>query len=267
MKTIVISLLVAMPLWTAPIAAQGKPDVEPGTLMRQILRADYEGDRPALTRLHASLGEFTAQASIRSRVHYWRGYAMWRRALNGFNERAPAAELERDLQQAIADFRAAHAADPLFADAFVGEASCLVNLSFLKMSDTNRAREWFVQSEAALANARRLDPDNPRLLWVTGANQWYASAERGGGPSVAIETYERGLRIARQRRDRKGNVLDPEWGEPELLMNLAFAHLNSSPSAPARADAYAREALLLVPYWHYLRDILLPQITKAAKGR
>jgi hypothetical protein len=32
------------------------------------------------------------------------------------------------------------------------------------------------------------------------------------------------------------------------------------------AERYARSALEIVPYWHYLRDILLPQIL-AAKAK
>lgn len=37
----------------------------------------------------------------------------------------------------------------------------------------------------------------------------------------------------------------------------------SNPSAVAAAEQYAREALTLVPYWHYLRDILIAQIQSA----
>lgn len=266
LMSILTAMMVSVVAASQPRAAHDQV-VE---LTRQVMRADYEGDRAALARLHVSLQAFSHDAGLRSRVHYWRGFAMWRRAFNGFNDAAPPAELERDLLQAIDDFRMASAADPAFADAYVGEASCLVNLSFLKMSDAPRAREWFVQSEAALSTARRLDADNPRLLWVTGANQWYAPAERGGGQAVAIASYDRGLTLARQRKTKTVGPLEPQWGEAELLMNLAFAHLHTSPSAAQRADAYAREALSLVPYWHYLRDILLPQITKAktaAPGR
>jgi hypothetical protein len=32
------------------------------------------------------------------------------------------------------------------------------------------------------------------------------------------------------------------------------------------AERYARDALSVVPYWHYVRDILLPQIV-AAKAK
>jgi hypothetical protein len=46
-------------------------------------------------------------------------------------------------------------------------------------------------------------------------------------------------------------------------MSLAWAHLNQTAPDPRAAEAYAAEALALVPYWHYVRDILMPQIQAA----
>ncbi len=233
-------------------------------LVKQVQKADYEGDRTALAKLHEDLAPFVQSARMTSRVQYWRGFALWRRSLNGFNEGAAPAEIERDLLQAVDDFRAAANADPSFSDARVGEASCLVNLSFLKMnSDKDRAREWFLQSKAALEAAKAANPENPRLLWVQGANQWYGRPEQGGGQAVAFATYEQGLKIARGQKTKGADALEPSWGEPELLMNLAFAHINAATPNAGLAEKYAREALALVPYWHYVRDILLPQIQKA----
>ena len=106
-------------------------------------------------------------------------------------------------------------------------------------------------------------PDNPRVLWVQGANQWYAPPERGGGQDVALATYERGLELARRKKGPTIDPLEPAWGEAELLMNLAFANFKrATPDLPA-AERYAQNALALVPHWHVVRDVLLPQIQKA----
>jgi hypothetical protein len=53
------------------------------------------------------------------------------------------------------------------------------------------------------------------------------------------------------------------WGEAELLMHLAFANLNRATPDLAAAERYAESALALVPYWHYVQNIVLPQIRKA----
>lgn len=57
--------------------------------------------------------------------------------------------------------------------------------------------------------------------------------------------------------------LIPSWGEPECLMSLAGANLYRPTPNLAAAEQYARSALALVPYWHYVRDILLPSIETA----
>ena len=49
--------------------------------------------------------------------------------------------------------------------------------------------------------------------------------------------------------------LTPSWGEPENLMSLAWCSLNKKAPDPQQAEAYARQALALVPDWHYVRDI------------
>jgi hypothetical protein len=49
-------------------------------------------------------------------------------------------------------------------------------------------------------------------------------------------------------------------------MNLAWSQLNRAAPEVAAAESNARAALALVPNWHYVRDILLPQIrAKAAE--
>jgi hypothetical protein len=67
-------------------------------------------------------------------------------------------------------------------------------------------------------------------------------------------------------RNQKGNAsdpLEPSWGEPELLMSLAWSNLNRTTPDLNAAEQDAQAALKIVPYWHYVRDILMPQIRAA----
>jgi hypothetical protein len=50
-------------------------------------------------------------------------------------------------------------------------------------------------------------------------------------------------------------------------MSIAWSHLNDAPPDLDAAESDARAALVLVPNWHYVRDILLPQIGAARKAR
>jgi hypothetical protein len=47
------------------------------------------------------------------------------------------------------------------------------------------------------------------------------------------------------------------------MMSLAYCYLNMNAADVNAAERYARNALEIVPHWHYMRDILLPQIVAA----
>jgi hypothetical protein len=49
-------------------------------------------------------------------------------------------------------------------------------------------------------------------------------------------------------------------------MNLAWSHQNAATPDLDAAESSARAALAIVPGWHYVRDVLLPQI-REAKGK
>jgi hypothetical protein len=231
------------------------------SLAARIRAADYAADRPALTKLFEEMAPYTS-GPLASRARYWRGFAMWRRALNGFNDDADKAELAADLRKGIEEFEGAMAIDPRFVDAKIADASCLVNLSVLTSGPARM--EGYKRHRDLLDEARKDAPANPRLAWVWGATLFYSPPGLGGGQTRAIEVYEAGLEAARQ--ERVTDSVDPSWGKPELLMNLAFANLNKTPPDLDVAERYARAALALVPTWHYVRDILTPQIQTAKRN-
>jgi uncharacterized protein len=246
--------------------ATGTPREQVIKLVTAIQRADYEGDRPALHRLYSELDPFVETKELASRVHYWRGFALWRRAFNGFNESADPKDLAEDLERAVREFQQSGEKDPNFMDARIGAASCLSNLMFLSRKDPSKVQELLAQVKALLREAGNADPENPRLSWVIGPNLWYAPPEYGGSQEKAMDTYRQGLEVVNKLRTAStSDPLNPTWGEPELLMNLAWSNLHRTAPDIDAAESYARKALDLVPYWHYVRDILLPQIHDARK--
>ncbi|MBI3475313.1 MAG: hypothetical protein HY010_06250 [Acidobacteria bacterium] len=248
------------------ISATDAPREQVVKLVTAIQRADYEGDRPALHRLYSELDPFVETQELASRVRYWRGFALWRRAFNGFNESADPKDLADDLERAVREFQQSAEKDPNFADAKIGAASCLSNLMFLHRSDPAKVQELLAQVKTLLREAGNADPGNPRLSWVTGPNLWYAPPEYGGSQEKAMETYLKGLESAKKlKATATTDPLNPSWGEPELLMNLAWSNLHRTTPDIDAAESYARKALDIVPYWHYVRDILLPQIRDARK--
>ena len=237
-------------------------------LVTQIQKADYETDRAALHRLTRELAPFASTKELASRVQYWRGFALWRSAINGFNDKAGKQELQEDLSQAVEALDKSVSADPAFVDSKIGMASCLGILAFSLETDSPQQQEHLQRMRQVLKEARAAAPDNPRLLWILGPVYWNIPADRGGGQDKAIETYLKGLEIMRAGKNAASDPLDPSWGEPELLMSLAWSRLNSATPDLKAAEQNAISALQIVPYWHYVRDILMQQIhdAKAKQG-
>jgi hypothetical protein len=209
-------------------------------IVTQIQRADYEGDRAALKRLLHELTPLPEDNRLASRVLYWRGFAMWRRAINGFNETPTPSDLDEDLTQAITDFKDSIARDAAFVEPKLGAGSSFGYLMDLHRKDQARVQELFQQSSPLLKEALAAAPDNPRLLWVLGPIRWSSPAERGGGQGKAFDLYNQGLDAIRKQKP-SGDPLEPSWGEPELLMNLAWSNLNrTAPDlSAAEEDAQA----------------------------
>jgi len=276
----IFSALILVLALAALTPAQTNPQARPETksaadpardsvirIVEQIRRADYEGDRVALKRLSGEFTPLPDNRMLASRGLYWRGFALWRRAINGFNESPSPQDLEEDLKGAIADFNNSLAHDPAFVESKIGAASCFGYLAYLSMKDPARMQDMIQNSSSFLKDAMASDPDNPRLLWVLGPIRWSSPPERGGGQDKAFDLYQRGLEAVRTR-PAVSDPLDPSWGEPELLMNRAWSNLHRTTPDLKAAQHDAAAALILVPYWHNVRDILLPQIQDAqAKAR
>ena len=234
-------------------------------IVAQIQRADYEGDQVAMQRGYDELKPFVEAQKLGSRVRYWRGFAQWRRAINGFNDAVDPKELEQNLNTALDEFKIAMEKDPTFVDAKVGTISCLGFLAFMTRKDQTRAKELVGQILPLVKEADEMAPDNPRLIWVHGPLLWNSPPERGGGQDKAIQNYERRLEACSKSKT-SDDALEPSWGKPELMISLAYCYLNANSPNVNAAERYARNALEIVPYWHYVRDILLPQIV-AAKAK
>src|SRR5207247_8628413 len=155
-------------------------------IVAQIQRADYEGDQAAMQRGYDDLKPFLEDKELASRIRYWRGFAQWRRAINGFNDSVDPKELRQDLKTALDEFKIAMEKDPTFVDAEVGTISCLGYLAFMNRKDQARAKELVGQIIPLVKEATDMAPDNPRLIWVRGPILWNTPSERGGGQDKAM---------------------------------------------------------------------------------
>jgi hypothetical protein len=266
-KRAVAAVLLAtfVSLTTSQTARPNDTARQVAQIVTQIVHADYEGDRAAMQKGFDDLKPFLEEKELASRIRYWRGFAQWRRAINGFNDSVDPKELEQNLTDALDEFKIAMEQDPTFVDAKVGTISCLGYLAFMNRKDQARAKELVGQIMPLVKQADEMAPDNPRLIWVHGPILWNTPPERGGGHDKAIANYKRGLEICSKVKT-SDDPLEPSWGKPELMMSLAYSYANETTPDLEAAERNARAALEIVPSWHYVRDILLPQIL-AAKAK
>jgi tetratricopeptide (TPR) repeat protein len=239
-------------------AGQADPRAALATLVVETMDADYRAELTRLRQLHERMAPFTTDPALEPIARYWRGFALWRRALNTLNENPSAAAVAGDLSDAIAEFRRASALRRDFADAFSAAAHCV--MAKFVGADRSQVQTLIDELGPLLQSAAAVGPNNPRVLWVVGGSQFFTPPERGGGHDKAIETYLKALAIARTPAAGDQDPLEPRWGEPEILMALSLAHFYRKEPDPALAEKYAMDALALVPHWRYVRDILLPQI-------
>lgn len=260
-------LVLLLTLTACRSAAPGKAsaDVQLAVAKQQIMAADYRADFAGLARLRDEAARLEGDPALGYLAHYWAGFASWRIAINGASHQMSAADLQANLQRALADFEASIRQKDDFADAYA--AAFLADGWRTAMSvgnDPAAMREHVGRLRPLLKRAKELAPDNPRVLWAEASTYLYSPPENGGSVQRALEIYRRMSEVSPAVSDASSPL--PDWGKPEALMSLAYSHLSQKPPDLDAASEEAHAALRLQPEWVYVRDVLLPQIEAARKA-
>jgi tetratricopeptide (TPR) repeat protein len=256
-------LLMQACLHPAPAPDQGRGDAVRHlvTAKPKLMSADYRGDVDELARLREEVLRLADDSALGYLARYWAGFASWRIAINGANRGMSMQDITANMEKAAADLDASIRLKDDFADAYAAAAGVHGWLAGAYRDDPAAMRERIERSRRLLARALELEPDNPRALWVQAAPLLFLPPERGGDVKRAIEIYRRMDEVSQAASDTASPL--PDWGKPEALMSLAYAHLQQSPPDLAAAIGEARAALRLWSGWSYVRDVLLPQIEAA----
>jgi hypothetical protein len=227
----------------------------------RILAADYGNDQAALGKFAAALAHGGSGDEVAYR-RYWRGFALWRKALNAMNETPPPASAADDARAGIASFREALVAKPDWIEAQIGITGCAPLLLFLAVSDVDRQAvlKDFLPTWQVV---RDHSAGNPRALWEMGQSQLAGNPRQAPDPTKARELFRQGVDAAlveARAANGAGQAAVPRWGGAENLMNLAYLHTHTALKDRDLATAYAEGALVAAPNWHYVRDILWPKI-------
>ncbi len=258
---VLTALAATCQLQAAESAALRKENQKLVEAVSAITKADYQGNREELRRQAEAMAKIKPQANAKY-WEYWRGFAYWRRALNGFNETPPPSDLVEDMDRCAERARAALVLDPKFEDARSQLVGCLAGQLSQVAPDSEKGKAVLAEVMPQFKTLRENGDDNARSHWMVGGAQ--AFTPYNPDPAKAAATFRKGLAAARKEAAlAKGrDPWVPSWGAPEILMSLAYMNANGNAVNKALARAYADGALAMVPDWHYVRDILHPQIDK-----
>jgi len=253
--------------WTLTLAALCPPEAATiqecrlNGLVAEVRAADYRGDRAALARLEEELGKLP-DGPLADYRDYWRGFALWRRVLNGFNETPRPDDLAADAAKALARFRSALETRPDWIEAKLAMVGLWGNQIYLVGNDAEKRKAILAESGPTFKFIMGNAGDNPRALWIKGGMEYGAPPPVGGDLAKAAATFEHGVACAWREALAIPNAPAwvPSWGGPENMMNLAYMYSHAPKPDRGLALAYASGALVAVPEWHFVRDILLPQI-------
>ena len=256
----ILSAAAALALLSPPAPAS-RTEQRLGELVSSVRSADYRGDRAALARLDDELGRLDA-GKLNDYREYWRGFALWRRVLNGFNETPTPGDLGSDADKALARFKAALAIHPDWIEAQLAMVGLWGNQIYLTGGDAEKRKAILAESGPTFKFIMANAGDNPRALWIRGGMEGWAPPPVGGDLAKATATLRYGVACAWREALAHPNppAWVPTWGGPENLMNLAYLHSRSKSPDRSAALAYAEGAVTAVPEWHFVRDILIPQI-------
>jgi hypothetical protein len=257
-----IGFLVIACVAPAGEARQSRAERKLVAIKAALMSADYRADLKELAELRTQASEISNDSRFGYLADYWSGFASWRMVLNGAGTKLSADDAKACVAHAVSDFESSIRKKGDFADAWASAAAGHGLLAAYNRADATVLKQEVEIFQKDIKRALELEPDNPRALWVQAIPYLVLPAERGGNIDHAIELYRKMLENSRPPEPRSPL---PDWGRPEALMSLANANIMKTSPDVDQAAVEAQEALRLQPEWHYVRDILIPQIDAKRK--
>jgi hypothetical protein len=257
-----IGFLVMACVAPAGEARQSRAERKLVAIKAALMSADYRGDLKELAELRTQASEISNDSRFGYLADYWSGFASWRIVVNGAGTKLNVDDAKANLAHAVIDFESSIRKKDDFADAYASAAAVHGWLAAYNRADQAVSNQEVEIFKRDINRALELEPNNPRVLWIQAVPYLVLPPERGGNIDHAIELYRKMLENSRPPEPRSPL---PDWGRPEALMSLANANIMKTSPDVDQAAVEAQEALRLQPEWHYVRDILIPQIDAKRK--
>ena len=223
MKTALLTLAFAAASLTASAQAQPAAAAAPAaaapadaynTLMSATIKELMSTGDPAI--LKAVAAKFERAATVAPADWLPRYYQTYALVINVFQSKEDGDAKDKTLDQAeaaLAQARKLHGdeSELLVLEAYVYQAR-------LGVSPMMRSMKYSAMVNQAVAQAKKLNPANPRAYLVGANNANFTPKMFGGGPEVAKPLYEEAQ--VKYAAFRPAGPLAPNWGERQLKGRL-----------------------------------------------
>ncbi|GAB3839762.1 hypothetical protein [Hymenobacter jeollabukensis] len=198
----------------APAAAQTAPAGYQEMLGATIQEVMSTGDAALLKELAGKLERAATVAPQDWLPRYYQSYAL---LIATFQSKESGDVKDKQLDQAEAALQQARqlggdASELLVLQAYIYQAR-------LGVAPMTRSMTYSGKVDEALAEAKKLNPANPRIYLVQGNNLYFTPKMFGGGTEAAKPVYDEAK--ARYAAFKPATPNAPSWGERQLLGRLA----------------------------------------------
>lgn len=83
----------------------------------------------------------------------------------------------------------------------------------MMVDPSTRWQTYGMQANAALENAKKADPANPRIYYLEGQSTFYTPEAFGGGKKAALPKFEKALEL--YKTFKPASSIHPDWGKVE----------------------------------------------------
>ena len=206
--------------------------------VQQLQRAASLFKRATNRNEHAALG------------HYYVGFAHKR--IVDISRESTDEEDIRHLDIAIDHLETAIEKDDDFAEARALLASALGR----KIGKKPQLGMFLgAKSSTQMKHAKKLAPDNPRVMLMAAISDLMTPEMWGGNPTQAIEGFERATTLFESYAPE--SPLHPDWGHSESYAWLGIAHMKQEQYG--EAQSVFTTALEIDPDFSWVSEVLLPK--------
>ena len=228
---------------------------------RQMLQAgDNAGDLDAMYAARAMFERALADTSLAAWGHYYIALADYRIAsyLLGADEESKD-QAAKHLKTTVEHLKKATEIDPQTAEAYA-----LLSSAYGLQIGLSPMKSMFLgpKSRKAIQKAKKLAPDNPRVVLSAAISTFNTPKMFGGSKEKGLQGFQRASELFAQ--EEPTDPIHPVWGHSRTYAWLGIAYQNRGELESARAAF--EKALEVNPDFGWVKDGLLPKLEKASSS-